>query len=196
MKKVLASLFAICLFSQFSFSQTKNIRPQSIGVSFIMNDFNTASRIRNGSVEQVIREKSWAKFKEMSPGLAVTYFKGLHPNIDFAGTLGASFVNYPIPNKPASSGENLLLEADASLNLKMFTDDYWVSPYLIAGIGASKYKGYYGAIIPLGGGLKVNFFDEFSLFATAQYRVGVTKETTNYHFLYSFGVAGILNAAK
>ena len=32
----------------------------------------------------------------------------------------------------------------------MLTDKYWFTPYLTAGLGASKYKGYYGAICSAG----------------------------------------------
>ena len=188
MKKLLASLLAVLIFSHYSIAQNKG--QQSLGVSFWLNDFGTAQKIRNSNLEKVLREKSWSKMRDMSPGLGLTYFRNLHPNIDFAGTLAASFLTYPFRNKPLGTEDELLLEADASVNLKMFGDDYWVSPYLIAGIGASKYKSYYGAIIPVGAGLKVNLFEEASLFTTLQYRIGLTTETTNYHFVYSFGVAG------
>ncbi|HEY0356681.1 MAG TPA: hypothetical protein VGC29_10775 [Flavisolibacter sp.] len=192
MRKIFASFIILSLLSLDSIAQSDNIRPKSIGVSFILNDFLTANRIRNGSLEQVMREDRWAKFSEMAPGLAITYFKGLHRNVDFAGTLGASFANYPFPNKPAFDRESLLLEADASVNLKMFSDAYWFTPYLIAGIGASKFRNYYGAFIPLGGGIKVNFFDEASLFINTSYRIPVTAETANYHLMYSIGVSGII----
>ena len=192
MRKIFASFIILSLLSLDSIAQSDNIRSKSIGVSFILNDFLTANRIRNGSLEQVMREDRWAKFSEMAPGLAITYFKGLHRNVDFAGTLGASFANYPFPNKPSFEREALLLEADASVNLKMFSDAYWFTPYLIAGIGASKYKNYYGAFIPLGGGIKVNFFDEASLFINTSYRIPVTAETANYHLMYSIGVSGII----
>jgi hypothetical protein len=195
MKKIFASLFIISLLSQNVTAQSNSIRPKALGVSFVLNDFNTAQRIRSGSLEQVLRDKQFGKFKEMSPGLALTYFKGLQKNIDFAGTLAASFVNYPIPNRELGSSDALLLEADASVNLKLFSDDYWVTPYVIAGVGASKYKDYYGAILPLGAGLKVNFFDEAAFFVTAQYRVGITQQTNN-HFMYSLGIAGLLGAKK
>ena len=46
----------------------------------------------------------------------------------------------------------------------MFDESYWVTPYVSAGVGASKYKGYYGAFIPLGVGFKVNLFDEAAVF--------------------------------
>jgi OmpA-OmpF porin, OOP family len=195
MKKVLGSFILIALFSHFSHAQG-SLRAPALGVSFVMNDFGTAQRIRSGSIEKVFRDKSWSKFREMAPGIALTYFKGLHSNIDLASTLAATYVNYPLRNKPAGPSDALLLELDASLNFKMFPESYWVSPYLIAGVGASKYKNYYGAILPLGGGIKVNFFDEAALFVTAQYRVGLTTETTNYHFMYNIGIAGVLHGSK
>jgi OmpA-OmpF porin, OOP family len=192
MKKLFASLFAICLLSLHGFAQNSHIRPKSLGVSFVMNDFATAQRIRTGSMETVLREKQWGKFKDMSPGLALTYFQGLASHVDFAGSMIISYVSYPIPNKPPTTTDALLLEADASVNLKLVTDHYWVTPYLSAGLGASRYKGYYGAILPLGAGFKVNLFDEAAVFMNAQYRVGVTIETTASHFVYSIGVAGVL----
>lgn len=171
-------------------------RSSSLGVSFTLSDFVTADRIRNGSFDQVIREKNFADFNEMSPGLAVTYFKGLLNHVDLGASLNAAYLNYPYRDRPAARSNNLLLEADISLNLKMFPDNYFFSPYLIAGIGGSKYKETYGAILPLGGGLKFNFFNEASLFITAQYRVGITTETTNNHFQFGFGLAGSLSGNK
>lgn len=192
MKNVLAALIVSCLLSTNIFAQDKPIRPAALGVSFIMNDFNTAQRIRNGSLSQVFRDKSWSKFKEMSPGLALTYFKGLKPNVDFAGTLAASFVNYPLRNKPAGSSDALLLEGDVSANFKLLDESYWVTPYVTAGVGASKYRGYYAAFLPVGLGIKVNLFDEAAVFLGSQYRIPVSYETGNYHFIYSFGISGVI----
>src|SRR5215213_1898071 len=195
MKKVLASFFLFCLFSHNAFAQDtdnkNNKRPRALGVSFIMNDYETPQRIRGGSLETVFREKKWAKFSDMSPGLAVTYFNGISKHIDFAGTLGASYVNYSVPNK-IFNGEALLLEGDASLNLKLLSEAFWVTPYLNVGIGASKYRSYYGAFVPLGLGLKVNFFDKEHLFFSTQYRVPVTTETAKYHLMYGIGIAGVI----
>ena len=192
MKNVLAALIVSCLLSTNIFAQDKPIRPAALGVSFIMNDFNTAQRIRNGSLSQVFRDKSWSKFKEMSPGLALTYFKGLKPKLDFAGTLAASFVNYPLRNKPAGSSDALLLEGDVSGNFKLLDESYWVTPYVSAGVGASKYRGYYAAFLPLGLAIKVNLFDEAAVFLGSQYRIPVSYETGNYHFIYSFGISGVI----
>jgi OmpA-OmpF porin, OOP family len=195
MKKIFASMFAMYLMVPSSYGQDDEIRPAALGVSFFLNDFTTASRIRTTSLNAVLRDKKWAKFKEMSPGLSITYFKGLKKHIDFAGTLGGSFVNYPMPGK-IFSDDRFLLEANAQLNLKLTTEKYWVQPYLIAGVGAHKYGSYYGAFAPLGLGLKVNFFDEAHFFVTSQYRVPITTETANYHFQHSIGIAGVIGKKK
>ena len=192
MKNVLAALLLFCILSTNLSAQDKPIRPRALAVSFLMNDFTTAQRIRNGSLSQVFRDKKWSKFSEMSPGLALTYFKGLKPHIDFAGTLAASYVNNALRNKPTSSSDALLLEGDASGNFKMFDESYWFTPYVSAGVGISKYKGYYGAFVPLGLGFKLNLFDEASVFLAGQYRVPVSYETSNYHFMYSFGISGVI----
>ncbi len=177
------------------YSQGDYIRPEAIGISFFLNDFATANRIRTTSLSQVLNNKKWAKFKEMSPGIAVTYFKGLTNHIDFAGTLGGSFISYPMPNKTFSSNK-FLLETNASVNLKMTTEQYWVQPYISIGVGAHKYGAYYGAFIPLGLGLKMNILDETHLFILSTYRVPVTTETANYHFQNSFGIAGVIGKKK
>jgi outer membrane protein OmpA-like peptidoglycan-associated protein len=127
----------------------------------------------------------------MSPGLAISYFKGIRKHMDFAATLNGSFVKYPFPDRQTSFSDDFLLTGDATINFKMVSEKFWVQPYVLAGIGAHMYKGtYFGAYIPVGIGLKVNFFDDTHLFLTSQYRVPVTNETANYHFLHSFGVAG------
>jgi len=196
MKKVLASVVALyCLVTTVN-SQTKPIRQSAIGISFTLTDFLTAQRIRGGSLTEVMLEKSYAKLKDMSPGIAVTYVKGLRPKIDFAGTLHGTFVDYPFPDKAPFGNNNFLLEADASAQFKLVTEDYWVIPYVSAGFGAHMYDVYYGAFIPLGVGLRVNFFDEAGLNFQSQYRVPVTHETANYHFVHSVGIFGIIGPKK
>jgi hypothetical protein len=188
MKKLLAAFVVTCFMSTISFAQNKLIRPRALGVSFIMNDFTTADRIRTGTLSTVFREKQWSKFKEMSPGLALTYFKGMTSHVDFAGTLAFSSADDPLHSP---GGDALFLEGDASANIKMFDESYWVTPYLSAGIGASKFKNYYAAFLPLGVGFKVNLFDEAAFFVNTQYRIPVS-EAASYHFMYSFGISGVI----
>jgi OmpA-OmpF porin, OOP family len=197
MKKFLAVMLASCLLATAGFGQRTEVRPAAIGLSFFLNDFVTADRIRSTSLSNVFREKQWAKIRDMSPGLALSYFKGIGKHVDIAANLGGSFVNYPLPDRASFSSEKFLLQADAAFNLKMVSEKYWVQPYIIAGIGAHMYAGkYFGAYLPTGLGLKVNFFDDAHLFVTTQYRVPVTKETTEYHFFNQIGIAGRIGKVK
>jgi OmpA-OmpF porin, OOP family len=198
MKRCLFSFVVLLFLLNTSSAQEDSgqyIRPSSIGISFIFNDFQTVQRIRSSSLSTVIRNKQLGKIKDMSPGFAVTYFKGLTNHIDFAGTLGGSFVENALPNIN-TSGDNFLIEADASLNLKMLPDNYFFSPYLSAGVGASKYKGYYGAIVPVGAGFKFNFFQEASLFVNAKYHFPVLDASPDHHLVFGFGIAGIVGRRK
>jgi len=198
MKKVLAVFLALYLIVPASFAQDDEIRPAAIGISFILNDFQTAERIRSTSLSGVFANKQWSKIKEMSPGIAISYFKGLKKHIDFAGTLAGSFAKYKLPGRPnQTSGDKFLLEADASLNFKMVSEKYLVQPYVIAGLGIQMYGGtYWGAFFPTGLGLKLNIFDDAHFFVTSQYRLPVTKESVAHHFFNQFGIAGRITEKK
>ncbi len=193
--KKFSILFFILFLYGVNGSAQEPIRGQYIGISFFFNDFATPQRIRSTSISRVFSNEQWAKLSEMSPGISVSYSKGLKPHIDFAGTLSGSFTEIPLADKP-NIGEGFLLEADATVNLKMFSDRFWFTPYLIAGVGASKFKEYFGAYIPVGGGIRVNLFDEASIFITQQYRIPVTTESNNYHFMTSIGISGIIGNKK
>jgi outer membrane protein OmpA-like peptidoglycan-associated protein len=197
MKKVLAVLLVLFTFTSSSFGQNTEIRPAAIGVSFFLNDFRTANLIRTTSLSNVFRNKQWSKVRDMSPGLALSYFKGIGKHVDFAGNLGGSYLKYPFPERQLSTDDQFLLQADATVNLKMFTEKYWVQPYLVAGIGGHMYNGtYFGAYLPVGVGVKINFFDDAQIFITNQYRVPVTHENANYHFYNQIGIAGRIGKIK
>ena len=196
MKKILSAFFALYLLVPSTYGQNKdNVRQPAIGISFFLNDFITADRIRTTSLSSVISDKKFAKMSQMSPGIAINYFKGLTDHIDFAANLGGSFVDYPMPGKSFAS-DNFLLETSAAVNLKMTTEKYWVQPYIYLGVGAHKYRSYYGAFMPLGLGLKVNFFDEAHLFINSTYRIPVTTGTANYHLQHAIGIAGSIGKKK
>jgi outer membrane protein OmpA-like peptidoglycan-associated protein len=55
---------------------------------------------------------------------------------------------------------------------------------------------YFGAFLPLGIGFQINFFDDAHFFVTSTYRVPVTTETANYHFMHQIGVAGRITEKK
>ena len=193
MKKIALSLIIMACVSFTSNAQTENTtnaRRERIGFSFIANDFATAERIRTTSFARVLREESMSKLKEMGHGFAVHYFRGFTPNIDLQATFGGSFVRFALPGKNINSNR-FLTEIDASANFKMFSQATF-NPYLIAGIGASKYTNVFGAFLPLGGGVNINLFNELDLFSQLQYRIPVTQDANKHHFQVSFGVASNL----
>ncbi len=190
-KTLLLSLLAVSAMVSFAQAQDDDYKKRAtLGIHFFANDFQTPQRIKASSLSYVLNNNQWAKFNDMNFGFAANYMKGLSNKIDFSSSLGVSFLNYPVPNNNINAGEDgALLEWDAMVHAKALSDKYWFTPYLSAGLGASKWKGYYGAIMPLGIGMQVNFFDEAFLLINSQYRLGITGTTAN-HFYHSIGIAG------
>ena len=196
MKKISLSLLALGLFIT-AFSQDDYKKLPAIGIHYFFDDFKSAADLRANGLTNLINSKQFFKTSRMTPGLAVSYIKGLSNHIDFAGTLSGSFLDYPLPNGTVTTGQNsLLLEAAATANVKLMTDKYWVSPFVTVGVGASKYRGYYGAFIPAGVGIQVNFWDEAYLLLNSQYRIPVTSDNVAYHFYHSIGIAGTIGKKK
>lgn len=194
MKKTLSlvfSFFIVC----YSYSQDTEkksyVRRPALGISFLFNDYTTAERIRASTLSSVMANKQKAKFNEMETGISISYFKGLNNNIDLVTTLAGSFADYPVGSEN-SIDSKLILEGDVSINIKLLSEQYWVTPFASLGAGISKYGSYYGALIPVGVGLKLNLFDEAHFFVNSQYRIPVTTNTANYHFMHSIGIAGVI----
>ena len=196
MKQFIVSLLATIVLTPAVYSQEEEIRSHEIGVSFNLYDFKTAQLIRTTSLNAVIRDKNFANLNSMSPGLGLHYFKGIKRHIDFAASLGSSVLDQTFEGKPPTGVDRLNLQLEATALLKMVSDNYWLQPHLIAGLGGQKYYVYYGAYMPLGVGMNVNFFNEGRLFINATYRVPITTGTANYHFMYAFGIAGRITKKK
>ncbi len=175
-----------------SFGQAEQKKRPSLGIHFLMNDFYTAQSLRTSGLSTVLESKSWQKGKNMTAGMAVSYEQGLSNKLDFVGTLSGTFVKYPINGKPAALNTSLLLEGTAAVNLKLLTDNYFFNPFLTAGIGASKYRGYYAAFMPFGLGAQIRVADETFIVWNSQYRVPVT-ENASYHLYHSLGVVSSLH---
>jgi len=183
MRQLIVSLLAAIIIAPAVYGQDDEIRSHEIGVSFNLHDFKTAELIRTTSLSAVLKNKQFGDINEMSPGLGLHYFKGLKKHIDFAGSINGTNVFQPLPNKPNDGYERFLLQLEAVAQFKMVSDKYWFQPFLSGGFGAQKYYVYYGAYIPLGVGLNINFFNEGRLFINSTYRVPITTGTSNYHFL-------------
>jgi hypothetical protein len=172
-------------------SPSRNLRPASFGFGVLFNDFITARNIRNATIESAINNKQIAKLRNMNAGISAVYAQGLLPKLDFAATLGFSSGSVVLRNKSDQIKNLAFLSADASVQAKMLPENFRLIPYLSAGIGASVSDGYYGAMLPLGVGLRFRISDEFSLGLQSQYRVAVT-ETSGYHLSHGLTVLGKL----
>lgn len=189
MKKLLVSLTAFVLFAPFLFSQDSYIRSGELGVSFNVYDLKTAQRIRTTSLSSVISNKQWGKLGESFPGLGIHYFKGITKNIDFAGTFSTAFMNYPIKNR-SFGNDKLFMALDAAAQFKLLSEKYLLQPYASLGVGAHKFRSYYGAFIPVGVGMNLDLSNEAKFFFSSQYRVPVTTGSSNYHFFHALGITG------
>lgn len=168
-------LFPLCFISE---AQSHNyIKDPAIGIHYALFNFNNSNFQNNSSS------------KKLKQGLAISYLQGISNHFDVSVTLAGSYLDYLLHNGTQLGKGDLLLETDASLIAKIFTDKHLVSPYLTAGVGASKYNSYYGMYFPLGTGLQFNFINEAYLLFNAQYRFGLTNYVNN-HFYYSIGIAG------
>lgn len=197
MKRLLLGFSSIFLFVVAAVAQdAKPVRPSSLGISFLLYDYKTPSLIRSSSFSSVRSKDQWTPLGQQSPGLGLHYFTGLTPYIDFAGTLAGTFVRYSVGSEGMPSADRFLMEADASAQFKLFSENYLVTPYLNVGAGVGMYGVYWSAFMPLGAGLKVNLSNESSIFLNFQYRVPVTKQTADYHFVTGIGVTGLLGGGQ
>lgn len=189
MKNFLSSLILLMMFVTAFSQDSSNVKKPALGIHFFFNDFKTASYIKSTSLSSTLLNKKFGVIKDMVPGISLSYWQGITSRLDFSGTVSGSFLDYPFDDGKTLGNESFLLEADASIHAKMLDDHYWVVPYLTAGVGLSKFKGYYGAIMPLGIGFQVNVFDETFIMVDSQYRIGVSANTS-YHFYHSIGIVG------
>lgn len=179
-----------------TFSQdSTTIKNPALGIHFFFNDFKSASYIQSSSLSSTLVNRNFARIKDMVPGIALSYWQGINSHLDFSGTVSGSFLDYPLEDGQALGNQSFLLEADAAIHAKLLTDHYWVVPYLTAGVGLSKFKGYYGAMMPFGLGFQVNIFDETFIIIDSQYRSGISNNTSS-HFYYSIGIAGNIGRGK
>ena len=194
MKKCILAVLTLVVCT-IAYGQDAYKKSPSFGVHFILNDFQSAADLRRNDLASLINSKQFFKTKRMDAGIGVSYIQGLTNNVDFAATLSGSYSDYPVPNKITDGQKYLLLEAAATANIKLLPDNYVVVPFLTAGLGASKYKGYYGAFAPVGVGIQVKLFEDAFLMVNSQYRVPVT-ENVAYHFYHSFGIVKSFSKPK
>lgn len=189
MKQLLVLLIAFCGFFTAG-AQNKDLKKlPSIGFQFTMFDFQSGVDIKNKGLSTVLREKSLGKRERLNPGLTVHYMQGITNYVDVMARLAGTFLTYPSRNTlDVGTSDKFYGEVDANLNIKLLPDNYWVVPYLQAGIGASVERGNWMAQMPFGAGIQFNLFNQVFLHLNTGYRVPVTSRA-NYGLVHSFGVS-------
>lgn len=188
MKRLLLLVSTICTFALAS-AQTSSPKPrvQKLGIQVTQHDFVSAAEMRSGGFSTVIASSDWTKLNRMKTGVAVSYLSSLGENFDVNGRLGFTFVEgSSFRNRPKSNQAKAYLESDASISMKLLSDDYFISPFLTLGAGMAMSDIYFAAYIPTGAGLQVNLFDKSFILLQTQYRVPATSNSA-HHLFHSVG---------
>ncbi len=193
MKKIALVLVACCtlvaLNAQDNAAKNGKTRGRSLGIHFNLNDFVSGRALDTAKIGDVLDAKQWYKPSQMATGFGISYGAGITPKIDLRSTLGVSFVDYLFKNKPRTGVNDILTSLDVSGEFRALSDNYMLNPYLNAGVGLSYWRGYLGAIAPVGLGLQLNLKNASYIDLKTQMRLGLTDNTTNqlYHSLGFIG---------
>lgn len=196
MKK--CALLLVCAISSLlALAQKEQYKkPPTLGIMVGFYDFKSPQIIAASSFSTVLKDKNWAKVKNMGPALGLRYIQGFTNHIDVSASLWMSSVDYFWRDKNEYSGVNgLLTELDASGMFKLLSDKYFLTPYATAGVGISAYQSKLDAFMPVGLGLQFKLSDEAFLFVDTQSRMAVTERASK-HFVYSLSFANTIGDGK
>ncbi|MFT3845895.1 MAG: OmpA family protein [Lacibacter sp.] len=175
----------------FAQAQNKSI----VGFSYDLADFKTPLAIKNSSLNSVLKNNQWTKFKDHSYGFSLYYWGGLTPHLDYSirynGLFGSDFTS----NKDLQDYFN---ELEGSLHAYLFKHGKLLNPFVSLGVGAGNYWKKFGvaAYIPAGVGLQLNLENESYFILQANYRKSFQTASLPNNLFYSLGVAQSLRSAK
>ena len=167
------------------------IKPAAAGFNFGFVDFTSPGYIDTSSIKNAFKHGNLANFKEMSPSISLSYWKGLNKYVDFSGRLSGVFYEY-LP-KTNNTGNGLGGELEATLNVRPISDNHFFSPFLTAGVGGAYYNEL-GGYVPLGLGFQFNFQSNLYIMLQSQYRMTLTKDVIPNNLYHSIGI--IANVGK
>ena len=131
MKKSIFFVLAI-IATSVAFAQTDNKKRPSLAIHFSLIDYKSAVDVRTKSLDRVINEKQFFKFKRMDPALSISYLEGFTNKIDIAATLTGAFVKHPTSDAVSNNDGNdhFLLEAAASRRSRRTTTMICCYPFI------------------------------------------------------------------
>lgn len=135
----------------------------------------------------------YASEKAVQPGLGIIFQNNFSSHIVCSSTLSGSFIELA---KKDDGKKELLLEGGVEIRANCFKQDRMIlNPYVLAGVGLSKYKDDYNFTLPTGIGCQVNLTRDVFLLFNSQYRFSITDKQYN-HWVNSLGIAGVINRKK
>ncbi len=200
MKQKLTLILALSLLATSAFSQKSKKKMGDgdkkgplIGLHFNLQDFNAPLGIKDPSTGKV-----YSTFRDMTKGFSLSYWKGLTSRLDLAVKLNGSFRDYHQLRTGNAKNTEFGTELEPTLNFRFFPDKALFNPFLTAGIGAGLYTDKFGAYVPAGLGLQVNFNSFTYMFIQAQYRWDITtkKAAVGDNLFYSVGFAQNIGKEK
>jgi len=198
MKQKLTLILALTLLATSAFSQKKktgndNKKGSLFGLHYNMADFNAPIGIKNPSTG-----KTYSRMKDMDKGFSLSYWRGLTKRLDLSVKGNVLFRDFRSirAGLPTSPKTEIGAELEPALNLRVFEDKALFNPFLTVGVGGGYYTDKFGAYLPAGGGLQVNFNSVTYLFVQAQYRWTLTKKVMGDNLFYSIGFAQNIGKEK
>ncbi|MBS1513183.1 MAG: OmpA family protein [Bacteroidetes bacterium] len=162
-----------------------------VGIHFNLADFNAPTGIKNPMTGKV-----YSSIRDMSKGMSFSYWKGLTNKIDYSVKLNAMFHDYRLEKVGLSDKTEIGLELEPTINIRPVKDDAKLAPFLTTGAGLGYYTGKFGAYVPAGVGLQLNWSGLTYMFLQAQYKFTLTKDVLDDHLFYSIGFAENIGKKK
>jgi OmpA-OmpF porin, OOP family len=191
MKQKLTLLFTSLALASLTFAQDLSSKYAGkkkgtlVGIHLNALDLKTPLTLKNSSTT-----RRFAKPGELDYGFSFSYWKGLTNTIDLSGRAGLVFHDfYSDVNVFTNNINKMGVEIEPTLNIRPYGDDALIAPFLTVGVGAGYYGNDFGAYVPAGIGVQVNFNSNTYLFLQNQYRFTLTKKALLDNMFYSFGVA-------
>ena len=185
MKKFTCFL-SLCLL--ISVAKAQDFKKNAIGFGATLVDFETAAKIKNTSLTDVLDKWQWTGVKRKVPAFNIDYWHYLTNHIDAAARYTGAFSSYPFAGVDQSddyqSSRALFSQLDVTLNFKLFKETYWINPFLTAGVGGVYYRKDFALLAPLGAGIQFNLGNTAYILPELQWRAGISDKATD-HLQYS-----------
>jgi OmpA-OmpF porin, OOP family len=199
MKQKLTLLFSFLVVATLASAQMMDSKFSSakkgtlVGIHFNALDIKTPLTLKSAA-----GTRSFSRIQDMDLGFSLSYWKGLTKTIDFSARAGVLFHDYAGEDRGElnQTDKEVGIELEPTLNFRPYGDNSLIAPFLTAGVGGGMYSGKFGAYLPAGAGVQLNFRSTSYVIVQAQYRFALTKAVIKDNIFYSLGVAQSIGKIK